>query len=191
MRIAVDCDDVLADSMPVFINYYNQHYNKKFAKSHFFTNLWWDVFNDEKDAVVARYLDFVKSEAFDVVKPIVGAQKALRLLKKNHELIVVTGRPKAILEKTKKWAEYYFPGIFNEIYCTDLHFSSGGGLDKGEICRSKKVDLLIDDYIEFAQECIEHNINVFLMNQPWNRREILPAGVTRVKSWREIANKLT
>ena len=190
MLIAVDCDDVLADSMGVFIDYYNKYYNKSLTKNHFFTNLWWEVMEDKQDIVIGRYLDFIKSNYFDNIKPVLGAKEALKKLKQKHELIVVTGRPNSILKKTERWIENYFAGMFNGIYSTNLHFTSGKGLTKGDIFKEKKVDLLIDDYVEFGYECVANNINVLLMDQPWNSQAELPQGITRVKSWQDILDKI-
>ena len=190
MLIAVDCDDVLADSMGVFIDYYNKYYNKSLTKNHFFTNLWWEVMEDEKDIVIGRYLKFIESKYFDNIKPVLGAAEVLKKLKQKHELIVVTGRPNSILEKTERWIENHFTEIFNGIYNTNLHFASDKGLTKGDICKEKKVDLLIDDYVEFGHECVANNIDVLLMDQPWNSQAKLPQGITRVKSWQDILDKI-
>ncbi len=191
MIIAVDCDDVLADSMEVFINYYNKNYGTSLTKDHFFSSMWWDIIREDKDVVINRYLEFIENKCFDEIKPVPGAVEAIKKIKKKHELIVVTGRPNSLLKKTKKWVNDYFPNFFNEIHCTNLHFANGNGLTKGDICKNNKVDLLIDDYIEFGQECVNNNIEVFLMNQPWNKQAKLLSGITRVMSWQDVMRRIS
>jgi len=61
---------------------------------------------------------------------------------------------------------------------------------KSNICIELGVELLIEDSLDYAFECSSEKIKVLLLDKPWNKADKLPAGVTRVHSWREIIEKI-
>ena len=115
-----------------------------------------------------------------------------QLIKKGYELHLVTSRPGAIEKDTKTWIENHFPGKFKNLhhaYNSHIH-KPGSKKLKWEICKEIGAEILIDDFLTNALSCAENGISVFLMDNPWNQTEDLPANVIRVKSWKEILAKL-
>ena len=52
-----------------------------------------------------------------------------------------------------------------------------------------KVELIIEDSLETAEECASSGLRVLLFDCPWNQNSNLPEGIMRVKSWKEIVEK--
>ena len=122
-----------------------------------------------------------------------GAKEGIdALLKKGYELHLVTSRPEVIKPQTEKWIKAHFPGKF-----TDLHHAFNPNIHKKdskkkkwEICKEIGAGVLIEDFLPNAIGCSENGIKVYLMDAPWNQVEDLPENVVRVKSWKEIVEKV-
>ena len=61
--------------------------------------------------------------------------------------------------------------------------------DRGGI-NGRKINLIIEDNLSYAIECIAPHRKILLFDRPWNQADKLPNGIIRVHSWKEIANKL-
>lgn len=96
--------------------------------------------------------------------PVQGAIATIKKLQTNHELYVITSRPKYLQNKTKKWIHKYFPNMFNNIYYADYLMS----VNKSEICKSLSAKTIIEDCLDYALDCANNEIHVFLVNRPWN-----------------------
>lgn len=189
MKIAVDVDDVLTKTGANYIKYHNEKYGTNLKPWQFYDYEYLKPFGLDRREGSRRILDYIEERALEI-EPLKGARKVLEELKKNHELIVITGRAKNIMKTTGEWIDHYFPDIFSHVVCTDVH-QLNGGKDKGEICRDLGVNLLIDDYLKYAQECSREGIRVLLLAQPWNVNEQIESNlIDRVESWDEVAEKI-
>ena len=139
--------------------------------------------------MIKKYLEFTDSDYFIKIKPLKGAYRAVSELAKNHDLQVVTSRQESLRKKTIEWINKHFNGIFSDIHVANHPEWSVAGKTrtKIEICREIKTNILIEDGIQYAEECLEDNIPVILLDYPWNRYKT-PSNTIRVKSWKEVVN---
>ena len=87
---------------------------------------------------------------------------------------------------TEEWVNKNFPTIPFEIYYTAEFKEKDTKVTKGTVCNKLDIDILIEDNLVYATESISPNRKVFLFDRPWNQADKLPAGITRVHSWKEI-----
>ena len=92
MKIAVDIDDVLADFVSPFLNYYNSRFKTNFKKDDFSLYTFWNVLGITREQAVAIVNDFYKTPAFRDLPVYEGAVEAIRELKDSNELYVLTSR---------------------------------------------------------------------------------------------------
>ncbi|MCF7871860.1 hypothetical protein K9L97_02395 [Candidatus Woesearchaeota archaeon] len=190
MRIGIDIDEVLADLIPQVLIYFNKKENtnhekeniKKFDLSH----LWKTTKND----TIQKIYEFYQSKEFEQTKPVKDSQKIIKKLTKKHELYAITARPELTKEKTVNWIKKHHPNMFKEI-----HFSNDlvqtTKKNKTQICKSLKIQVMIEDNLNYAKKIAKTGTKILLLNQPWNQTKKLPENIVRVKNWKEIEQKLT
>lgn len=184
MKIAIDLDDVLANSLDSFIEFYNTNYNGNLKPEDFtaFTlNEIQGMPAEEEQKIMNEYDD---SEYYDDINPMPEAKEAISELSKNNELMIVTSRPQKKETQTKKWIEKHIPEIKNINFIRQEY--GGESKTKGEVCKELGAEILIEDNLDYAKSCIDKSIKVLLFDYPWNQEENLNPLITRVKSWKEI-----
>ena len=92
MLIAVDLDDVLADTVNAVVSFHNETYGTTLTREDFISPHWEDVWGGTRAESVNKFLEFTRSPYFTDVSPIAGSQRAIASLKKSHELVIVTSR---------------------------------------------------------------------------------------------------
>ena len=187
MIIAVDLDDVLADSLRAFIEFYNENYNKKLKYEDFTAYTLNEIMGmprEEENKILEK---FDNGGYFEKIKPIEGAVEAIKKLSKKHKIIIITSRTKDKEEKTKKWVEKFF-GKY-DIYFIRQNYS-GKSKTKAEICKEIKAEILIEDYLGYAENCAKNGIKVLLFDYPWNQKKDLGKLIKRIKSWEEIVSEI-
>lgn len=136
----------------------------------------WDTWNWQYQYLTDVEAKWMATEAVDlglfryghVMK---GAIIAVRELAQQHELIVVTHRPKNAVKDTLAWLTY-----------VDLPFVGVNILSGRTPKTSVPWDLLIDDKPDNLDDAIGHNRAAVLFDQPWNKEYR-----TRYRSdWKEM-----
>jgi 5'(3')-deoxyribonucleotidase len=186
MKIGIDLDEVLADFLSAFIEYHNATHQTSLKQEDFLSYGFEDACGKTEEEMVDDIHNFHQTPYFKKLKPIAGAPESLRLLKPGNELFIITSRQDSIAAATKEWVWRYFPDIFSDVFLTNHYAKSGNTKSKKEFCDLLKLDILIDDQLAFALECLAPERKVFLFDRPWNRGAELPAGISRVYSWPEI-----
>lgn len=188
--IAVDIDDVLAANAEGFVKFSNKRWGTNLAPSDYHDH-WAEIWGVENNEALDRADVLVKEGVLRNYNHFEDALSVLRELAKRYDLIVVTARILAAEKDTKDWIEQYFGGVFKDIYFAGIwdeyndHSIQKG---KGDILREIGARYLIDDQIKHCKTAAEHDIQALLFgNYSWNKAEDLPAGVHRVKDWRDIA----
>ena len=144
--IAVDIDDVLADSARMFIELSNQHWGTELTVDDYdedWTRLW-RISREEVEVRASAYRDNLPAMQS------LGAHEALRRLSEKYDLIIVTARPRIVQERTVRWIEEYYGGIFVE---ESIHFAGMWDVPdetsalktKGGILKHLQADYHIDD----------------------------------------------
>jgi 5'(3')-deoxyribonucleotidase len=154
----------------------------------------WGCSQDESNH---RVHEFFKSRHFSAgIEVIPGAFEALRRLRSECDLMVVTSRQHVIQEPTLDWLEAHFPDVFEAVHFGNHFALEGTSRKKSEICHAIGAQVLIDDNPSYAMECAAENINVLLYDwehaYPWSKTGEGPRHdlITRVSDWAEVEQVL-
>jgi len=129
-----------------------------------------------------KIIEFYKTTRLDEALPIEGAlEGVLRLKELGYKLVVVTARHLRERERSLKWIEKHYPGVFETVVCTgqsqETTFDENPGvttkLTKAMVCKEINALCLIDDSLENAFACATsvHPTPTLLFGAyEWNRR---------------------
>lgn len=191
MTIAIDIDDVLADFFPSFISYYNSLHKTNYAKNQFHTNNWWEIVGGTPAEVIGiAYRDFAYQGKMRHLEVFSGAVAAINKIKKNHKLIIVTGRAKEISRDTDYWLTKHFSGCFNDIHFIRSEILKPEIESKYEICKKVGANIMIEDDDNNVRHFTEEGIKVILFDQPWNQSIKSSKSIARVNSWENIVEEI-
>ena len=181
LRIGIDVDDVLAESLPGYLEAFRQRFGREVR----IEEAAWEIFRRYPDISAAQMWGFfseLEESDFLGTRPLYPeAVKAVKSLATDgHRLFVVTGRLAQHRDHTRRLLEQ--AGLL-ELFEGVMHRGQEAAADyKPRIVREMKLDLLIEDELHVAQAVAVVPIPVLLFDRPWNQAE-LPAGITRVKDW--------
>jgi 5'(3')-deoxyribonucleotidase len=192
--IAIDVDDVLADSTEsvrrqvnkkLGLNLQPEHYKVPGDYWGYYETVW--ATHGLSDQITIETLDTDMTIDQSHILPYVGANKVLRRLAKHFELVVTTSRNADWEAATIAWLDSNFPGVFKRVIFTDsVH--NPGQKSKGEICHEIGASWLVDDNVEHAKTALEQGVSVVLFGEyGWHHTgHTLPDHVLRCKSWIEL-----
>ena len=186
LRIAVDVDDVLAESLPGYL----EAFRRRFGHEVKIEEAAWEIFRRYPEIPAAQMWGFFSElEANDFLgtRPIYPeAARAMRTLAaRGHRLYVVTGRLSQHREHTRRLLQQAgLLDLFEEVVHRDGEPTAAY---KTRIVRQMKLDLLIEDELHVALAAVEVPIPVLLFNRPWNQA-VLPPGITRVEDWGQVVH---
>ena len=206
LKIALDLDDTLFDFVGGLAKFHNKKYGTKLKREDYFSFKFGEVWGCNQKEAEKRVDEFHNSNDFRNALPVEGSLWGVNGLAKYNELYVITSREKTpyLVEQTNSWLNKYFPvkseetdillkkhpsSIFKE---ENIRFSrnhyTGRGEDlrtKREICDKLGIDLLIEDSLEYANQCVSDKRKALLLDSPWNREGKMAKGVIRT-TWGEI-----
>ncbi len=185
MKIAVDCDEVLAEFVSSFAAFHNEHYGTSLRREDFHTFDFKEIIGITDKEEDKRFSEFYTSAYFFGMQPIHGSAETLgKLKKRGMSLSLVTARPLEILEATRIWADSHFKDIFSSIlFSSDIYRNNSG--TKAQICKEIGAEIMIDDSPKYSMEVSMNGTRVLLYDAPWNRNH-QQENVTRVNSWKDI-----
>ncbi|KAI7899624.1 uncharacterized protein BX663DRAFT_520763 [Cokeromyces recurvatus] len=180
--IAVDLDQTLAHTLESLVEWHNDTYSTQLSVTDFNTYDYWKIWGGTREESYVKIREFYESEYFDQIKPIRDfALESLKMLKKRHfSLVIITSRQQFIAERTKRFVDRHYPGIFESIYFCNLGLTDAEQLEyvskpKSIICQEIGVDVLIDDSLEHALDCSSLGIEVLLYDRNgeyiWNHED--------------------
>jgi len=193
-KIAFDVDDTLGNHTEQFIAFYQRVYRKKIRFESFISYGLSNVLKVKPVEACRRLDKFYDSPEFEDISPYPGSQECIQKLSEDgEELFILTGRPKALKEKTKNWVRKYFPQIPFRNILTAVEILQGQEQLKGRICFKRSIDLIVEDSLEQALNCSTHT-GVALFNRPWNESPIIlpkkinpiTKAITRIDTWEEL-----
>ncbi|MEK6926567.1 MAG: hypothetical protein AABW50_04790 [Nanoarchaeota archaeon] len=195
MRIAIDVDGVLADTMPVLNDYYNQRFETNFKLEDYKCYDLEKTWKCKKEESVKIFDDFCNSSYFLEIQPVEYAQESIDMLALRHDLIAVTSRSEFIHDKTERFVKDYFGRRIDKIISTGKYDSLAVNSTKLSACSSERVDLLLENCLEIAVDSARNGIKTFLFNYPWNQlngdyKEKLPNNFLRVRNWENAVRKI-
>jgi phosphoglycolate phosphatase-like HAD superfamily hydrolase len=189
MRIGVDMDDVLVETMPAYL----RAFEERFGRAVPLAQASWDPFEAHPDIPSAErlaFFDHLRGTRFMFTRPArPDAPPAVRALAAaGHTLIVVSGRPQPHLADTEAMLERM--GI-RDCFAAIVH-RQGETIPefKGRAAREQRLDVLVEDELPAARAVAAAGVPVLLMDRAWNQG-ILPPGIVRIASWGEALARLT
>lgn len=187
--IAVDLDEVLGSFVSALCEFHNKRFGTKLKLSDFFSYRFSKVWGGSENESSDKVHEFFKTTYFKELPVVPGARQGLEKLKSHgFQLVVVTSRQFIIRDETLDWIRRNFPpDTFSRVEFGN-HWGIGGGKrSKSEICNLVGASVLIDDSLSYTEEVAAQGMDAILFDldncYPWNRKDILPDGVTRVSSW--------
>jgi len=190
--IAIDIDDVLAQSAKKIIEYSNKKWGMSLAVEDYNEDLskLWQVDHIEMKRRVDEYFD---SGVLSVYEHDPSAMLVLDRLKNKYNLIVITSRNNRTKNDTIDWINNKYPGIFEGDH---IHFagfwdniSDGSAIyyTKGDLVKNLNADYLIDDQLKHCLSVSALGMKSILFgNYSWNKSDNLPQNVQRVENWLDI-----
>ncbi len=181
LRIGIDLDDVLAESLPGYL----EAFRRRFGHEVRIEEAAWEIFRRYPEISATQlggFFEELEANNFLSTRPVypeaVRAVKALAA--DGHRLFVVTGRLTQHRAQTRRLLQQAGLLAFFEAL---VHRGGEAPAEyKPRIARELKLDLLIEDELHVALAAAEVPIPVLLFDRPWNRAA-LPPGITRVADW--------
>lgn len=121
---------------------------------------------------------------------------ALALAAAGHRVDIVTGRPPFCARATEKWLSSAGLGAFEVTYVDKYgrFFVSDGAAPEAvslERVLARRYDVVIEDSpVVLPAFADRPSTRVFVFDRPWNASYPLAPNMSRVRSWREIADRL-
>lgn len=171
LRIAIDMDETIADSLKEHIHRYNVQFSEGVTVEDLVGKHLQDFAPVDRYEVVRRMLR--EQSFFDNLEVISDAQEVVRDLAHEHEVFIVSAAmeiPESFAAKYR-WLRKHFPFVSerNFVFCGDK--------------RIIDADYLIDDE---PRHFAEFRGNGILFSAPHNSKE---GGYERIASWQEIRRK--
>jgi uncharacterized HAD superfamily protein len=185
--IAIDADDVLTNTFPVFIKFLNKKFSTNFPNDIMEENGYnlnhIQINKFRRQEILNEFHD---SPEYKKIEPVKGSVEAILKLSEKYELVIITARPDMLKEKTKNFIEKYFPKMFSGIHHTTI-LKERKFIKKSEICNKIGAKIIIEDHYKNALDCAEKGIKAIILDMPWNRNEDYShSNIEHAKNWDEI-----
>jgi uncharacterized HAD superfamily protein len=173
MIIGVDIDNVIADTEKELRRVIFEKMGLKLDREDITSYSLDNIAGIEREDLIDILGMFDSGDIFLGLEVIDGARETLGMLKKSHEIVLVTSRPEGVREHTSIWLE-----------------REGIPYDKLLFASKTKVngvpyELFIEDQDKFACELAEDGTFVLLFDAPWNRH-VRHENINRVYTWEDV-----
>lgn len=188
LKIGIDIDEVIVEFFKEYIPLFNQKFNENISFEDLKSYQLWDISDVSKEDSLNLTKEFQDSEFFENMELVEGAKEAIFNLSNNYNIYFITSRPDNIRDKTTVFLRRLFGNLK-----FSLHFSGevwGNLISKSQICVKEGINLMVEDNSDYALDCAEKGIKVFLLEKPWNKRYKEHENIIKVKNWEEILEKL-
>ncbi len=188
MKIGIDLDDVLADSLP----HYLQAFSRRFGLTIGLADAAWQISDRFPQIPRQEAHDFftklIEAGFFSSRPLLLGAREAVeRLAEDGHRLFIITGRASRDEAITRSWLTHV--GLLSRFEAVIHKARAPVGRHKSEAASELRLDLFIEDELAVAIDVAKTAIQVLLYDQPWNRG-VLPGNLRRVRSWTEVLTQV-
>ena len=187
--IAVDIDDVLADSTESIRQLVNDKLGVSLTKDHYkVEGEYWGYYERVWQAHgIGNQLSYdVLGEEMSLdqghVPLLPGASFALAELSKKFKLVLLTSRDEAWKKATERWVKSHFGDLFDKVF-----FTEAGGVKKtkGELCDEIGAKWLIDDNVEHCKSALANNVMAVLFgNYGWHMS--VPKNIVKCEDWPSV-----
>jgi hypothetical protein len=184
LRIGIDIDDVMADSLPDFLSAFNQRFGLQVPV----TEAGWEIFRRHPEIpageIQAFFAELSRVDFLGSRPLLPGAREGVeRLHRAGHRLFIITGRLRCDRAVTERWMEQRgLSPFFQEIVDRD---GADAPLHKRQAVERLRLDVLLEDEYAVVLAAAAASVQVLLFDQPWNQGP-LPSRVLRVYSWSDV-----
>jgi hypothetical protein len=182
--IAVDLDDVIFDC--------NGTLQVILVKEFRFSGTYSDFIKLNPDMINVAF-KFLYGKYHQDSLPVAGALEAILTITTKYRMTVITGRSELVRVQTFEWLERNFPGVFTEVHFTNNFLSTKKERcrEKHHVCSSLGVQTIIEDSHDVAVKAASSNMNVLLMDRPWNQDVPKHPNIHRIKRWNQVNGLLS
>lgn len=193
--IAIDIDDVLANSTDSLRHFVNMERGVDLTEKHYrIEAAYWGYYEsvlEQHDIDAGSLIDDWHNgiaEGSSDIRPIKGAIEGVNALSKCYRLRPITSRPAVMRSETERWLQRYFSGLLSDaVY---LGFLPDAAQTKGEACDQIGADYLIDDNIDHCKSAMARDVNAILFgNYGWHQE--IPASLPNCRTWPEVTRFLS
>ena len=179
MRIAVDLDGVLADTIVTFCTILNKRYSTHFTADTFVRWNAWEIANITKDEFF-QTLDEAWFSWKDIPSIEENIGEKLTQIRPFGKVHIVTGRSLDTVRPAKRWLKEHKVSY-------DRFVRTPSSMAKAEL----SYDVFIDDSAELMS-LLSSRVNTYgiLYTQPWNRNASIMKRIFRVERWAQIPKLL-
>lgn len=184
MKIAFDLDGTITDFYSYVITFGRLYGLENFNNDKIKNKNGFEIEEifDWSDKEVLEFKKYIRTNLRMKVKPRTFVKECINKLHgKGNEIYILTSRKEEDLinskENTKKWL------IENDIYFDHLII---GNSNKLEECIKHNIDIFIDDKIKHCEKVNEYGIKTFIVNNPYNTN----SSIERVNDFYELYIKI-
>jgi len=172
MKIGLDIDNVLANTFSELADYFNRYMGREHTPPEVV-----EVMRRDKLKMLGYWFVTWRDQLLTKLTPLDGAQATVRTWHSRHEIVLVTSRLSVFNRQTRSWlAKHDIP--FHQLH----HAREFHKYKKAVGC-----DIFVEDNLEECEVLAGHCPQVFLIDQPWNRRPVRANNIIRVAGWAELS----
>ncbi|MHB1043252.1 MAG: 5' nucleotidase, NT5C type [Eubacteriales bacterium] len=176
MRLGVDIDGVLADSLALWVRELNRFFRKekKVEEIHLYDiSQTYGITSKQLEEFMSARGSFIMSQ----VPLMRDAGYYLRRIRHYHEIFIVTAREDKYERETREWLlRHGLP--HDELVLLGSH-------QKQSACKGMSLGALVEDTLEIGLNVSAAGVPVLLFDAPYNQGS-LPPLVFRQRSWEEV-----
>lgn len=189
--IAVDIDDVLADSTETLRLIVNEWTGADLSRDDYMETGQYQGYYERVWAAHGlsdqfTYADLEKELIADQshVPLLPGAVSTLRQLSKEYDVVFLTARNATWEDATRRWFKQHFFDHDINLYFTGNH-RAGDYKPKGQLCKQLGASLLIDDNPAHCRSAIDEGIQAILFGQ-YGWHVDIPEQAVQCKDWATV-----
>jgi len=171
MKLGIDIDGVICDFVSGFKKVVKDKYGLKISEEDIIYHDLYLVLGITKEEAI-KLIELTLNMDLPLIK---DADKYIKILKKKHEIILMTARH-INHEITKKWL------MNNRIDYDNLYFLNEGHKYKSSL----ELDIIIEDNLNEALNWFSKVKHILVFNHPWNQCIDINNVLHRVKNWKQI-----
>lgn len=189
--IAIDIDDVLADTTDALRLFVNQKFGLELKEHHYrIKSEYWGYYETvwahnglETEGILDEFhAKYTLSQAD--TKPVQGSKDGVANLAAKYRLIAVSSRGIAQQAETERWMHDIFGDVFDVIRCIDTRKT---GMEKGEVCHELGASYLIDDNVDHCSSAIKSGLTAILFGMyGWQHEDRVSEKAVRCINWDEV-----
>lgn len=194
LKIAIDIDDVIADTNEAMRLWGNQvsgvelspeHYKVEGEYWSYYERIWATHNIDDR----LNFDDFESELIEDQthVPLVASAAFAVKELRTRYSVVLLTSRNPALEDGTRRWLKEHIADDIELFFAKNVRMNIGKS--KGELCKEMGVSLLIDDNIDHCQSAIENGVEAILFGT-YGWQTATPEGALNCKDWPAVLEYL-